>query len=147
MREYTIGELGSATSTKVPTVRYYEKIGLLPEPARSAGNQRRYGEEHFKRLAFVRHAREFGFSLEMIRELLSLADDPDHSCEDVDRIARAHVESVKRRIETLTALRSELERVIRQCKGDTVSECRIIEVLAEHSLCSNQCHGETRTKE
>ena len=147
MREYTIGELGNATGTKVPTVRYYEKVGLLPEPARSTGNQRRYGEEHFKRLAFIRHAREFGFSLEMIRELLSLADDPKHSCEDVDRIARAHVESVKRRIETLNALKVELERVIRQCKGGTVSDCRIIEVLADHSLCSDERHSETMTKE
>jgi DNA-binding transcriptional MerR regulator len=137
MREYTIGELGNSTRTKVPTIRYYEQIGLLPEPARTPGNQRRYGENHLQRLAFIRHAREFGFSLEMIRELLSLSDDPDHSCDDVDRIARAHVESVKRRIETLSALQSELERVIRQCKGGTVSDCRIIEVLADHSLCQD----------
>ena len=133
MREYSIGALGAATGTNVATIRYYEKIGLLPEPGRTAGNQRRYGEAHLKRLMFIRHARDFGFSQDMIRELLALADDPDRSCADVDRIAREHAAAVKQRIASLTALLDELECVIEQCRVQTVSQCRIIEALADQA--------------
>ena len=140
MKEYSIGELGKATATKVPTIRYYEQIGLLPEPLRSEGNQRRYDGSHVKRLAFVRHAREFGFSLAMVRELLELSDYPDHSCDDVDRIARQHLHSVEQRINTLTSLKAELERMIEQCKGGSVTDCLIIEVLADHALCLEEKH-------
>ncbi len=135
MKEYSIGELGRATATKVPTIRYYEQIGLLPKPARTEGNQRRYDDPHVRRLAFIRHAREFGFSLAMVRELLSLADDPGHACADVDRIARSHLHNVELRISALGSLKAELERMIEQCKGGTVSDCRILEALADHSLC------------
>jgi DNA-binding transcriptional MerR regulator len=133
MEEYSIGELGRATATKIPTIRYYERIGLLPEPLRTRGNQRRYGDTDIDRLAFIRHARAFGFSLTMVRELLSLSDDPSHACSDVDRIARAHLHSVEQRIRTLGLLKAELERMIQQCKGGTVSECRIIDALANHA--------------
>lgn len=134
MVEYSIGEFGKATATKVPMIRYYEKIGLLPEPVRTEGNQRRYDDDHVRRLTFIRHVREFGFPLAMVKELLSLADDPGHACSDVDRIARVHLASVEQRIRTLGLLKTELERMIEQCKGGTVSECRIIEALARYSL-------------
>ena len=87
-REISIGQLASRTGCKVQTIRYYEQIGLMPESLRTEGNQRRYGPDHVARLAFVRHSRELGFSLEAIRELLSLADAPERPCAGADAIAR-----------------------------------------------------------
>lgn len=126
-----IGQLGSATGTKVETIRYYEQIGLLPPPARSASNYRSYGHEHLQRLAFVRRARDLGFPLDQVRELLSLSDDKGRSCEAVDEIARAHLATVKRKVTDLGALGSELERLIGQCGHGVIGDCRIIEVLAD----------------
>ncbi|MGS1016106.1 MerR family transcriptional regulator [Allosphingosinicella humi] len=126
-----IGELGAATGTKVETVRYYEQIGLLPPPARSASNYRSYGPEHLQRLAFIRRARDLGFPLDQVRELLSLADDKGRSCEAVDEIARAHRATVERKMAELKALGDELDRLIGQCGHGSIADCRIIEALAE----------------
>ena len=131
----TIGKLGQATGVKVPTIRYYEQIGLLPEPERSTGNQRLYGRRVQERLAFIRHARELGFPLEAIRDLLSLSDRPNQSCEAADAIARRQLAAVEQRITRLTALKSELERMVVRCAGGFISDCRVIEVLGDHSLC------------
>jgi len=131
--ELTIGRLAQATGTTAQTIRYYERIGLLPAPVRTAGNQRRYGARHLERLAFVRHARELGFSLDAIRELLALADDPDRPCAEADRIAQAQLRTVRSRIARLEALRSELEAMLDQCAGGRIESCRIIEVLSDHS--------------
>lgn len=131
----SIGRLADAAGVKVPTIRYYEQIGLLPAPGRSAGNQRLYGAEAVDRLAFIRHARELGFPLEAIRDLLSLSDDPDKPCDAADAIARAQLAEVKRRIARLEALREELERMVRHCAGGRIADCRVIEVLGNHSLC------------
>lgn len=137
----TIGELGRQTGCKVQTIRYYEQIGLMPEPMRTSGNQRRYSPGHAERLAFIRHSRELGFSLDAIRQLLNVSDDPGRSCETVDTIARDQLREVDRRISSLNAMKSELERMIRQCRGDKVADCRIIEVLSDHSLCLVNDHG------
>ena len=134
MREYSIGELSEATETKVATIRYYEKIGLMAPPGRTAGNQRRYNGAHLKRLIFIRHARDFGFSHTTITELLSLSDHPDHSCAEVNRIARRHIAAIRRRIEILTAMLGELERAADCCKAHTVSDCSIIEAIANHAF-------------
>ena len=104
-QEIGIGELASATGCKVQTIRYYEEIGLMPEPKRTAGNQRRYGRPHVDRLAFIRHSRELGFSLEAIRELLSMSDRPEQPCDAVDRLARRQLEQVERRLARLTMLK------------------------------------------
>ncbi len=133
MPSLTIGHLARATRCKVQTIRYYEQIGLLPEPARTAGKQRVYGREQLDRLAFIRHARELGFSIEAIRELLALGDRPDRSCERVDRIASAHLAEVERKIARLGGLRAELARMIRSCRRGRIAECRIIEVLSDHA--------------
>ncbi len=127
-----IGELAIATSTKVETVRYYEKIGLLSPPARSPSNYRSYGNEHLARLSFIRRARYLGFTLEAVRELLTLSDDNDQSCEAVDLIATAHLAEVKRKIADLSALQSELTRVLGSCRHGTIADCKIIESLAPH---------------
>jgi Cu(I)-responsive transcriptional regulator len=125
-----IGELASATATKVETVRYYEKIGLLPPPARNSANYRSYGSDHLARLSFVRRARDLGFTLESVRELLTLADDKGRSCQAIDSIARTHLEEIDRKIDDLAGLRSELDRVIGSCSHGTVADCKIIETLA-----------------
>ena len=139
--DLTIGDLGRKTGCKVQTIRYYEQIGLMPAPSRTSGNQRRYNPGHAERLAFIRHSRELGFSLDAIRELLDISDDPERSCETVDRIVRDQLEEVDRRIRSLKAMKGELERMILQCTGDKVADCRIIEVLSDHSLCLVEEHG------
>ena len=131
--DLTIGRLAREGGCKVQTIRYYEQIGLMPEPARTEGNQRRYGPRHAQRLAFIRHARELGFPLEAVRELLSLSDDAGRSCAAADAIARDHLVAVERRLARLTALKAELERMIEQCRGGSIADCHVIEVLANHS--------------
>ena len=129
----TIGKLGEAAGVKVPTIRYYEQIGLLPEAERGAGNQRLYRRRTMDRLTFIRHARELGFPLDAIRDLLSLSDRPDQSCAEADTIAKAQLAAVEARIARLVALKSELERMVMHCAGGVIADCRVIEVLGDHS--------------
>lgn len=133
--ELSIGDLARATGTKVQTIRYYEQIGLLPESARTAGGQRRYTPAHRDRLAFIRHGRDLGFSLDQLRELLDLADRPERPCAEADRIAQGHLAEVQRRIAALRALEAELARMIAECQGGRVADCRVIEVLSDHARC------------
>ncbi len=131
----TIGTLAKRTGTKVQTVRYYEQIKLLPEPGRTEGGQRRYNEDDLDRLSFIRHARQLGFTLEAIREMLDLSNNPDRSCADVDRIAQRQLKEVEVRIDRLEALRKELKRMLKDCSRDTVADCRVLEVLRDHAAC------------
>jgi Cu(I)-responsive transcriptional regulator len=126
-----IGELARATETKAETIRYYEGIGLMPPPPRTAGNYRDYSASHANRLSFLRRARDLGFSIEQIRTLLDLADHRDRPCEAVCGIAREHLDDVKRKMADLATLRRELETLLKQCHHGTISECRIIEALAQ----------------
>ena len=130
-----IGTLARRTGTKVQTIRYYEQIGLMPEPGRTAGGQRRYGEAELDRLAFIRHARQLGFTLEAIRELLDLSDHPEKSCQEADQIARRQLRQVELRMARLEALRTELERMVHECSGGNTADCRVLEVLRDHSEC------------
>lgn len=138
-----IGELAAATATKVETIRYYERIGLLQPPGRTSGNYRAYGARDRERLSFIRHARELGFAIPAIRDLLRLVDDPDHPCDAADRIARTHLDEVERRLARLIALKAELERMLTRCAGGKIAECRVIEALADHShaRCLSPDHG------
>ncbi|WP_334062057.1 MerR family transcriptional regulator [Limimaricola cinnabarinus] len=136
----SIGVLARRTGTKVQTVRYYEQIGLMPEAERSAGGQRRYATVQLDRLAFIRHARQLGFSLEAIRELLDLSDSPERSCAEVDAVARRQLSEVEARLARLEALRGELQRMIGECHADRVADCRILEVLRDHEECLSD-HG------
>lgn len=138
----SIGKLGQATGVKVPTIRFYEQIGLLPEAGRSAGNQRLYDKTTQDRLAFIRHARDLGFPIEAIRDLLSLSDRPDQPCAAVDDIARVQLKSVQARIARLKALELELHRMIDQCACGTIKDCRVIETLGDHALCAHEHAGE-----
>ncbi|MCC7320847.1 MAG: helix-turn-helix domain-containing protein [Rubellimicrobium sp.] len=133
----SIGKLGQAAGVKVPTIRYYEEIGLLPVPERSRGNQRLYPKAALARLSFIRHARELGFPLGAIRDLISLATHPDLPCAGADSIAREQLAAVRARIARLTALEGELERMVATGAHGTVGECRVIEVLGNHALCAH----------
>ena len=135
MEKITIGEASRQSGVKIPTIRYYESIGLVRSPQRSEGNQRYYEKSDLRRLAFVRHARELGFEIEAIRALLSLQDDPHQSCASADAIARARLVDVEQRIRSLTALKAELESMVEGCGHGRVDQCRVIEVLADHSEC------------
>jgi len=130
---YSIGDLARETGAKVQTIRYYETIGLLPPAVRTAGNQRRYRDAHMARLAFIRHGRELGFSLDAIRGLLSLSDHPDQPCDQAHDLAKAHLDAVENRIASLQALRDELGAMVRRCKRGRLGDCKVIEVLADHS--------------
>lgn len=129
MQGLSIGQAAKAAGTGAETIRYYEKIGLLPKPARTSGNYRSYGASEVSRLTFIRRARDLGFSLDQVRTLLSLSDDRQKSCVEVDEIARAHLEAVERKIAGLTALKRELSSVISQCGKDMIADCRILEAL------------------
>jgi DNA-binding transcriptional MerR regulator len=113
----TIGGLAKATGTTVETVRWYEKVGLLPVPARTSGNYRTYKSEHLKRLSFIRRSRGLGFTIEEVRALLALADQQDRDCGEVAAIARRHLAEVERKITDPTTVAAELRTVIRQCHG------------------------------
>lgn len=125
-----IGELASATGTKVETVRYYEKIGLLDPPARTSGNYRSYRQSHLARLSFIRRARGLGFALEAVRELLRLADEPDQPCAQIDNIASGKIREIDAKIADLRRLRKELSRVVSGCETGTVRSCSVVEALA-----------------
>lgn len=132
-QEFTIGHLARETGCKIPTIRYYEQIGLLPEPRRTRGNTRLYEANHVTRLGFIQHCRELGFAQDTIRGLLALTDQPDESCDAVTKIAQTRLADVKRRLARLEALKSELEDIISTCAGGRVKQCRIIEALADYS--------------
>jgi DNA-binding transcriptional MerR regulator len=135
-----IGALATATGVKVPTIRYYESIGLLPEPSRTDGNRRLYGEDTVQRLRFIRHARELGFEVDAIRQLLDLSDQPDRPCREVDAIAQRHLADIESRIVRLKALKTEVSRMIKQCAKGTVADCRVIDALAHHEHCVHERH-------
>ncbi|MBE7184667.1 MAG: helix-turn-helix domain-containing protein [Methylobacterium mesophilicum] len=138
-RGVPIGEASRASGIKVPTIRYYEQIGLLPSPPRTEGNRRLYDGADLKRLRFIRHARELGFEIDPIRELLALAGEPDRPCEGADRIADAHLADIDHKIARLTALRKEVARMT-ECSHRSVSDCRVIEVLGDHGECLADRH-------
>jgi DNA-binding transcriptional MerR regulator len=136
-----IGSLATRTGVKVETIRYYEQVGLLPEPERTDGNQRRYGKRHMERLAFIKHGRDLGFSVESIRTLLNLSDRPDMACEEAHKAAAAHLDEVREKIARLRSLEKELARITASCSGGhQVKDCAVIEALADHSLCKED-HG------
>jgi DNA-binding transcriptional MerR regulator len=139
VKQLPIGALSKETGVKVPTIRFYEQIGLLPEPDRADNNRRTYGPEAVRRLRFIRHARELGFEVGAIRQLLAMAQDPERSCGEAHEITRAHLDEVNDKIARLTALRDELQAMV-ACDNHRVAECRIIEVLADHEECRHHRH-------
>jgi DNA-binding transcriptional MerR regulator len=138
---FPIGEAARQSGVKVPTIRYYEQISLLPAPGRTEGNRRCYTADDLRRLAFIRHARELGFEIEAIRTLLDLQNTPGQPCGTADTIARARLQEVEQRIRSLTALKAELELMIEGCRHGRVADCHVIEVLADHGKCQHEHRG------
>ncbi len=125
-----IGELGREVGLKIPTIRYYEEIGLMPPPERSAGDWRVYDQKSADRLSFIKHARGLGLSIDEVRALLRLVDAPDRPCGEAVAIARSQLTVVNRKLEQLNRLRAELERMSRDCAGTAARECQVISALA-----------------
>ena len=126
----SIGQLAQASDVKVPTIRFYEEIGLLPQPRRAANDRRIYDQDAVRRLAFIRHARQLGFSVDAIRDLLDLSDHPDRDCGEANRLAAQQLRDVETKIAQLEVLRAELRRMVdAACKGQA-GDCRVIEALA-----------------
>jgi DNA-binding transcriptional MerR regulator len=139
-KKRTIGRLSKEAGVKVTTIRYYESIGLMSEPDRSYSGQRIYQKDDVERLNFIRHARELGFSVEAIRELIELQNQPDQNCDVADEIANRHLLDVSRRIRQLTELENELKRMIKSCQGGHIGTCSIIASLSDHENCEIAKH-------
>lgn len=144
-RTFAIGRLAADSGCKVETIRYYESIGLMPEPERNSGNQRRYTARHYDRLVFILHARDLGLSTDMIRQLIELSGHPEAPCHDADEIARRQLDDVRQRISRLKLLEAELERTLASCKHGTISQCKVIEALAQCGACTRDHHRPART--
>lgn len=125
-----IGDLSQRSGVSIETIRYYERIGLLPTPVRQANGRRSYEKIDVQRLGFIRHARNLGFDLASVRNLLALQERPEASCEDVSRMAQCQFEAVEDKIARLVQLRTELKNMISECRVGRVADCRIIEALA-----------------
>jgi len=130
MNGMAIGKLARATGTKAETIRYYERIGLLPPPARTSANYRSYGPADLARLSFIRRARGLGFSIEQVAALLELANCSDKSCEAVDAMAKEQLADIQAKIADLSALRRQLGELVGQCRKGTIAECLILDALA-----------------
>lgn len=128
-----IGDLASATGTKVNTIRYYEEIGLMRTAVRTESGRRTFLPADLERLRFIRHARKLGFQIDEIRSLLALSDNPVQQCSDVTLITQKHLANVIEKISQLELLRDELDRIAGSCTGGVVTECRILEALSAES--------------
>ncbi len=137
---FSIGALSKATGVKVPTIRYYEEVGLLPPAERNAGNQRRYSEQGKQALGFIKHARDLGFGLDDIKALMGLNGELGHDCAAADQIARSQLAQVRERIARLELLAEELERISHLCDGGNGGTCQVLTALGDHSQCAHD-HG------
>jgi DNA-binding transcriptional MerR regulator len=140
MNGMSIGELARKVSVKIPTIRYYEEIGILPEAERTEGGRRTYGKRDVERLNFVRHARDLGFPMEDVRALIDMIGQPQDSCHAADSIARRNLQTIEFKIAALESLRSELRRMVDTCAKGRVKECRVLQVLADHDQCTVRDH-------
>jgi MerR family mercuric resistance operon transcriptional regulator len=130
-QHFGIGALSERTGVKIETIRYYERESLLPSPPRTSGGHRSYGEDHLKRLTFIRRSRELGFSMAEIRELLALVDGGSYTCGEVQALTLDHAESVRKKVADLRRMEKTLRNISSQCDGGSIPECPIIEVLFE----------------
>lgn len=124
-----IGRAAKVTGCHIETIRFYERIGLLPPPARSESGYRRYTLEHLKRLTFIRRARDVGFTLDEVRRLLRLADRRERSCAQVRDLATGHVGDIQAKVRDLRAMERVLKTMVAQCADGTLPDCPLIEAL------------------
>jgi len=126
---FPIGRLSAETGVNIETIRYYERIGLMPAPPRTEGRQRAYDNGHLKRLTFIRRGRELGFSLGQIRDLLGLAHGNDLTCAEVKAMTGRHISGIRRKIDDLKRLKRILTDLAAQCSGDEAPGCPILDAL------------------
>ena len=125
----SIGKLSGQSGVNIETIRYYEKIGVMPAPSRTAGGYRVYGPDHVKRLSFIRRGRELGFRLEELRGLLRLVDGHKYTCEEVRTLTLEHVAEVRRKIRDLRRLERVMADMAARCTGNRVPQCPVIDAL------------------
>jgi DNA-binding transcriptional MerR regulator len=144
----SIGQISKAAGVKVVTIRYYEKIKLMPAPLRTEGNYRAYSQEHLHRLQFIRRCRDLGFTLDQLRDLLHLSTQAGLKCAGVDRITDNHLKEIEHKIVDLKRLAVELRRIKNRCSGKgIIADCRILEALAPVALAAeNEQNGNARRK-
>lgn len=129
----TRGKLAKRTGCNHETILYYEKTGIMPDPPRSPSGYRYYNEDHVRRLCFVMHSRELGFSIEDIKSLLGLVDRHTVSCREVEKLAQTHLLLVRKKISDLNRIADVLSSTVKACSGDDVPECPLIDSLFEES--------------
>lgn len=129
-------ELAQRTGCNLETIRYYESVGLMPDPPRSPSGHRRYGAAHVERLSFVMRARELGFTMEEIRGLLSLVDRGSHTCADVEKVGRHHLEVVRAKIRDLQTIETILSETISHCTGTSTPDCPLLDILTDNHTTS-----------
>jgi Cu(I)-responsive transcriptional regulator len=134
-----IGDIAKRTGLKIETVRFYESEGLIEPPLRSGGNYRLYDQSHLNRLSFVKRSRDLGFTLDQVRDLLRLADDPRGSCAEVDAMAVQQIAEIDRKLADLQTLREEVARW-GHCDATTIADCRLIDALSSGSLAPDECN-------
>lgn len=125
----TRGELAKRTGCNLETIRYYEKIRLMPEPSRSTNGYREYDQIHMKRLQFIMRGRELGFTMEDLKSLLDLVDRKAVSCGEVSKLAKEHLESVHQKINDLRRIEDALSKTLIACSGKDVPDCPVIDTL------------------
>ena len=132
-QNFPIGSLSAETGVNIETIRYYERIALMPAPPRTEGRQRVYDARHLKRLTFIRRTRELGFSVEEIRGLLRLVDGGSYTCAEVNDITVKHLDDIRRKIADLKRLSRVLGNMASQCSKGQVPDCPIIDALSSVS--------------
>jgi MerR family mercuric resistance operon transcriptional regulator len=137
----TRGVLAARSGCHIETIRYYERIGVLPPPPRSGGGHRLYNSGLVRRLNFVRRGRELGFTLEEIRGLLRLVDGGKYTCGQIEKLAQAHAHDIERKIADLRKMKSVLTRMAMQCHGGTIPKCPIVDALFDSSDLASAPHS------
>ena len=127
-RQTTIGKLSRLSGVSIETIRYYERIGLMPRPPRTQNGRRSYGPGSLGTLAFIRRCRELGFSLDDIRALLALRAS-ERRCADVKTIAARHLDAVRTKLQGLREMELSLTGLVAICPGDTSTECPVLDAL------------------
>jgi len=143
-RALTIGQLASRTGVNLETIRYYERGGVLSAPPRTEGGHRMYGDEHLKRLTFIRRSRELGFTLNDVRAFLRLADARDGSCAEARELGLRHLADIKKKIADLRTMGRVLHEMVARCADDTLPECPLIEALFREAASTNVDHKPSR---
>ncbi len=137
---YSIGQVSKYSGVKIPTIRYYEEIGLITPSSRSHGNQRRYSKADLERLTFIKHARQLGFTLNTVRDMIDLSATPTEDCQQIDKLARTQLSQVQVKIAQLRRMETELERMVTGCENGNIEQCYVVESLINHELCLEE-HG------